>query len=384
MREFNYKTAQIVTEIENTAVFLATKEICPDYSEAQQLMLTSYLGLTISLATADSKIFQSEIDFIVKSLPKNLKLSDNEKDALVQMNVMQATFGQGYSVTTPYFCEYLKTNMNAESKANLVKLLFKLCYIDGDFSDSEKEMIKTIFKRLGATQEMVNAAKEEVSKFTKSFSEEDRGTEVTFTKTLLKVTQKPQHKRYLRTVKKREIVGQLERVKKSPLYPYVERLSEQVDEMDLLFITCYLSVGFTIIGADDDIHEKEVAYLRSQFREFYELRGKFVDSYINTCIYLCEQKRFDQESLDDYIFILSRFFDKEERKRFALVLFNLADSDDEVSPLEMVVIEKILEHFEIEDEEAESIKDSALGIDGSFRIMRAASAWDMANAEKKA
>ena len=51
--------------------------------------------------------------------------------------------------------------------------------------------------------------------------------------------------------------------------------------------------------------------------------------------------------------------------------------DDEVSNDELLYIENITSVFKFDQDKVDRVKDEALGIDGSFKVVRSASAWDM-------
>ncbi|MFT6631068.1 MAG: hypothetical protein ACJAS4_001014 [Bacteriovoracaceae bacterium] len=59
------------------------------------------------------------------------------------------------------------------------------------------------------------------------------------------------------------------------------------------------------------------------------------------------------------------------------MLLNLAEKDDNISPLELLIVDKISETFDFDNETLANLKNQANGIDGSFKIIKSASSWDM-------
>jgi uncharacterized tellurite resistance protein B-like protein len=375
VEEFDLERAKNISLIEESELFEDTAEICKGSSEKHLLFLTCYFGVSIAVAIADGKLFASEVDYITNGIPKSIKISDEMKGALVELNLSKALLAKGFSTTIPHYITYLKKELEKEEIIKIVKLLFFLGCADGDLSTEEEKLLIHMSRRFGVTDKNIKQILD-YSKQNKMVAKED-DKEITFLKNSEKIDQNFDLKRFLNNLKIKEGTDYDSKLKQSPLYFSIKQTFTDTPLQDLLFMTAYLGTAFSFILSDDDIHEKEVSYIRNQFTHWYNLEEKTEEVLFDICIYLTEKKAHTEELNEVYTEVLSRLFDKQEKQNFILMLLNLAEKDDNISPVELVIIEKISICFDMETEQLNDLKNQANGIDGSFRIIKSASTWDM-------
>ena len=375
MKEFDLKLAKAISLIEESELFEDTSEICQGFKEGHLLFLTSYFGITVAVAVADGKLFESEVDYITNGIPQSIKLSEEIKSSLVELNLSKALLANGYSVTIPHYISYLKKVMPEDDIIKIVKLLFFLGCADGNLSQEEEKLIIQMSRRFGLSDGKIKQIRDYSLK--KKIDKSKTDKEVTLLKKAKSLEQKFDKKRFLKNLKDEDSTEYDLKLKQSPLYFSIKQTCSTVKLEDLLFITSYLGTAFSFIASDDDIHEKEISYIRSQFTLWYTLEEETINTLFDICIYLTEKKAHTEAYNLIYTEILSKLFDKQEKENFTLMLLNLAEKDDNISPLELLIIDKISETFDFDNETLTNLKNQANGIDGSFKIIKSASSWDM-------
>ena len=97
-----------IETIKNSQLYIETEKICPDIAEKHKLFLTSYFGLTLSVAFSDGKIFKSELQYIEDTIPKGIDIDDKIKTKLVEVNISSSLLSGGFSTILPHYIHYLK------------------------------------------------------------------------------------------------------------------------------------------------------------------------------------------------------------------------------------------------------------------------------------
>jgi uncharacterized tellurite resistance protein B-like protein len=375
VQEFDLKLAKTISLIEESELFEDTSEICQGFKESHLLFLTSYFGITVAVAVADGKLFESEVDYIANGIPQSIKLSEEIKSSLVELNLSKALLANGYSVTIPHYISYLKKVMSEDDIIKIVKLLFFLGCADGNLSQEEEKLIIQMSRRFGLSDGKIKQIRDYSLKSKIEKLKVDK--EVTFLKKAKSLEQVFDKKRFLNNLSDEDAMDFDLRLKQSPLYFSIKQICSTIKLEDLLFITSYLGTAFSLIASDGDIHEKEVSYIRSQFTLWYALEEDTINTLFDISIYLTEKKAHTEAYNLIYTEILSKLFDKQEKETFTIMLLNLAEKDDNISPLELLIVDKISETFDFDNETLANLKNQANGIDGSFKIIKSASSWDM-------
>ncbi len=375
MKEFDIKLAKTVQMIESSELYVDTAEICKEFNEKHILFLTCWFGISVAVAIADKKLYESESQFITDSIPKGIKLDSRIKRALVELNLSKGLLHNGFSTTLPHYVSYLKATLKEEDMVKIIKMLFTLACADGEFNPQEEKLIIKIARRAGLQDQKIAKIRDYCIE-NKLFKVDD-DKEITILKNLTPLKQKFEKKRFIQPFKTSIALEYEEKLAQSPLFYFIKQSCPNTQIDDLLFITSYLGTAFSFIASDNVVHEKEVSYIKSEFKQWYDLRTKTVDTLIDINIYLLEKKTQTEKFNDLFLEILSKLFDKQEKERFTIMLFNLADSDSDVSPIELLLVEKISKAFDLGQDKVNDIKDQAIGLDGSFKIIRSASTWDM-------
>jgi uncharacterized tellurite resistance protein B-like protein len=375
MREYDYKLARTIQTIQDTELYENTSEICSSFSEHQRLYLTNYFGLTIAVSLADAKVYKSEIDYINNSLPKSLKIEQDIKNSLVELNVSHAVLAKGYSTALPHFVKYLDQNMDEEAKLKVIRLLFNLSLADGEMNPLENQLITNLSKRFSISEDKISAIRTHCKKSALS-AEMKENIEVEFLKNIRNVyTQSSIHKKDLTVVTPEVMQAQMKIFKENPICFFIKKICKNLPESDLLFITSYLGLTFALISSDGEIHEKEVNYIKHEFSCWFEFNPKTIDMLIDLNIYISETKRLDYNLNDHYIDLLCLFLNIDEKINFTKILMNLAATDSHLSPFELMIIDKTTKKFNFKENQVKDIKEKALGLDGSYKIIRSSSIW---------
>jgi uncharacterized tellurite resistance protein B-like protein len=376
MKEYDFRLARTIQTIQDTELYENTSEICSTFTEHQKLYLTSYFALTIAVSLADGMIYKAEIDYISNSLPKNLKIDENTKDSLVELNVSHAILAKGYSTALPHFVKYLDQNMNEDAKLKVIRLLFNLALADGSMDPIEDKFITNLSRKFSISDDHISIIRKHCIDVA-STKEEKENVELDFLKNIKTVPPKESiHRKDLNDVSHEIIIGQMNKFKDNPISFFIGKICKNLPNKDLLFITSYLGLSFSLIAADGEIHEKEVNYIKHEFSSWFQFEKQTIEMLIDLNIYISETKNLSDELNDHYINLLNLFLNSQERKNFATILINLAATDEKLSPLELNIINKVTDKFEFKEQLVNEIKDSALGLDGSYKIVHSSQKWD--------
>lgn len=375
VKEFDLKLAKTISLIEESELFHDTSEICQGFSESHLLFLTSYLGITVAIAIADGQLYESEAEYIIKGIPKGIMLDEKMKNSLVQLNLSKAILAQGHSVTIPHYIAYLKNQMKEDDIVKVIKLLFSLGCADGELVPREEKLTIQIARRFGLPDGKIKQIRDYCLK--NKLTKKPYDKEINLINKLKNVEQHFDKKRFVKPLKETQIQEFSASLETSPLFFFFKKKCPGVKQGELLFITSFLGTAFSFISSDQEIHEKEVSYIAHQFSLWYNLESDTLSTLVDICIYLTEQNSHIERFNKIYLEILSLLFDNQEKERFTVMLFNLADSDGDLSSIELVTIEKISKAFNLSEEKVRDLKNQAIGIEGSFKILKSASTWDM-------
>ena len=259
--------------------------------------------------------------------------------------------------------------MKLPDKQKLIELFFKIGWSDKNLSGEENKLIVSLSKRLGFTEPEILRTRNHIQATYKA-PKENEIADIKFDgkKSLKSISRK----KYLNTLKNEQAIEAHKLLSENTLYYFLNKKYQKIEESDKFFLTAYLGLSFSFILTDDVIYEKEILYVKSHLKTWFEL-GDVHDELINMSSYLASNKNecFDSNNASLYAKVLAFFLDHEERIKFINSLFNLAYSDDEVHPNELKLIYEVAKVLELNGDLVANIKTESLGIEGSFKIIRA-------------
>jgi uncharacterized tellurite resistance protein B-like protein len=349
LEEFDISKAVVKQSILDSNIFKEVTAVMKDAKQEHQLYLTCYLCTTIFIALSDKKIFQSELSFIVKSIPKNLPLEDRDKKGLVVINFERAMHENELEGIFENCLEYINIELGDKQKMAFLSIVGKLASIDGNIDKSEEELVLKTARSIGIE---VAQAQEYLGKL-KSSAKVIEGDKTVSSFSKLEKKEKPFSKKMnFKNLISRQKMFYQGKIEDSRLYFYINlNLPKLVDD-DKIFLVSYIGVLFNIIKVDTIIHEKEIEVLKSRISQWFDFDQETLQMIVDLNLFLLKhQSQYYQDKLDVHIEILNNMLKSEQISDLCHTLIEISKADGQSVVVETESIQKIINSLDVPEDE---------------------------------
>ena len=376
-----------MTDIKSSIIYVNIHSLVPNLSVDKKLFLSSYMGLGFSLAMIDGKIFKSELQIIIDSIPKSIDLNELQKESLVELNLAQINSDKELMSMVPTYIKYISNFLSYKNRLKVLKTLYRIAFSDGDFSEHEAKLINLIAIKFNVYAEDLEEVKQQVETNLESEGKDELITNVL--KLPKKVTQ-IKRKISFEFLDTDTIYKLGKSLNNSQLLFFVKRICSHNDlkSEDHLLITAYLGCLFIIAYSDGLIHENEMLYIKKEFAKLYSLDDESMKALIDLNIYVIEKEAKHSTSFlngnkelknvySNYIDILKKSLMPSDANQFLLTCFNVANADGNVLKVEIEAINFLINQFEISEVILNDIKARVAPLTGSMDEVQASQNWEV-------
>jgi len=115
-------------------------------------------ALLLEMAYADNEFSTDEKEQIIKTIKRHFSLSKEATDKLIELSERE----RKASIDLWQFAQLIRNNYSVEQKMELIKLIWKVIYVDGILDKHEDYLVHKLAKLLGLDHKQLIYAKMEV------------------------------------------------------------------------------------------------------------------------------------------------------------------------------------------------------------------------------
>jgi uncharacterized tellurite resistance protein B-like protein len=127
----------------------------PTYTDKVQV---ATCALLLEMAHADNEFSTEEKEQIIKTIKRHFSLSKEATDKLIELSERE----RKASIDLWQFAQLIRNNYLVEQKMELIKLIWKVIYVDGILDKHEDYLVHKLAKLLGLDHKQLIDAKMEV------------------------------------------------------------------------------------------------------------------------------------------------------------------------------------------------------------------------------
>lgn len=376
MREYDVKLAKTQCIIEESELYKVVENVLGDKSsDAQNLFLCSFLGVTTPIALADKKLYTSEVDFIVSGFPSMIKLENDVKKSLTNIFLGKLALEKNLGTLIPHFVEYLRKKLKPKDLQKVVQILFLLGCADGELVESERKLIHQIAKRMDVPPDIVT--KVETLCLEKQNAKVELDQELKLITQVVKFQEDIQIRKFVKTPDSQIEEELWQSLSQLEVTYIIERIFPKCSQKAKLLLMAYTGCIFENFKEPNSILEKEYKFLKSSLNSWFIITEKALDTFIDISIWAKEKGSFTKKTTDSYLKVLNEYLDNNEKEKFVEVLFNLSNSDNESSRKNILNPVHLANLLQIDEKIVKNIQDLTLGIEGSFKVIQSGSSWEL-------
>lgn len=114
-------------------------------------------ALLLEMAHADNEFSTEEKEQIIKTIKRHFSLSKEATDKLIELSERE----RKASIDLWQFAQLIRNNYSVEQKMELIKLIWKVIYVDGVLDKHEDYLVHKLAKLLGLDHKQLIYAKME-------------------------------------------------------------------------------------------------------------------------------------------------------------------------------------------------------------------------------